>query len=142
MGSSHIAYLAKFATSEELKAISLFDFDNAGKKAIAEIKDENIKYLTINDLQKNAITIEDLIPKEAYIQATNSFYSKFSWYRKYEKQSGENYNGIIDGLRLDFDKFEKKIDKTSIAREFCKEMQEKQIIRTDYEGFARLFNRA
>jgi hypothetical protein len=140
MGSSQIPMLARFACAEQLTVISLFDSDPAGKKARADLGDQSTyKNISIEELKKGAVTIEDLTPRQLYLAAVGSFYSQFSWYKEFVNSEPEINVGIIDKLNKHFDKLEHPFDKTSVAREFLKQTKIKKEDSKAYISFSKLF---
>ena len=63
---------------------------------LKKLKNENgIKLLTVDSLEKEAITIEDLVPHEVYIEALNSVYSHFDDYKEFTVDDNPAVVGVL-----------------------------------------------
>ena len=77
-GAGEIAKHAKLYKSSDLFCISVYDFDQAGKSA----KNANIQnkvqleeeIISIDQINKNFRTMEDLFPKEIYLQSIKEYF--------------------------------------------------------------------
>jgi predicted ATP-dependent endonuclease of OLD family len=138
-GADCVEYLAKFALSEGLPSISLLDNDSEGKRSKAEIqKEKGINCLSVDDLKKGAVTLEDVLPEPIYVSAVNSFYSKFEKYVGY-KLDGNVTSGIINRLSCHFETVGLNFDKVSVARELIQQTAVDEQALPQYEPFKKLF---
>lgn len=144
MGAPSVAYLAKFAVAEGLGAIALLDNDSEGKKVFKQIKDEQgITVKNVDQLKKGAHTIEDLIPRDQYIEAVNSFYKRielpdFKEYSK-PKEDKTKIKGIIPEIDIYFDKMGYSFDKVSVAKELIHRLDIRKENISEFESFVTLF---
>lgn len=146
MGALCATYLGKFAISEGLKAIVLLDNDSEGKKVFSKLKSESgLTIRSVDQLKKGAITIEDLIPRDRYIDAANSFYSKIKIadYAEYDepKEKTDVY-GIIEELDRHFEAIGYSLNKVSVAKELIEHLEIKEKDLSEYEAFIKLFEMA
>ena len=143
MGASSALYLGLFAISESLKTIILVDNDDEGKKVIKKAKEEKYKLniLSVNEFKEDALTIEDLIPKNDYIKSVNSFYNKIN--KKYENLDLESSNdeGILKIVNDHLAKNDLSIDKTSIIKELLDNTDINENNLAEYEGFMKLYKK-
>ncbi len=138
-GADCVDYLAGFALSEGLNAISLFDNDAEGKKCLAKAQKEvGRNSLSVDSLKKGTITIEDLIPEDVYIRAVNSFYKKFEKYKEYKNSENKGI-GIIERLSRHFKDIDMNFDKVSVSRELVQQLDTDELTLTQYEPFKNLF---
>lgn len=81
-GASKITYLVSMLTSQNLKVVTLFDYDQSGKESADDIikqklvRDENV--LFVNEVLKstNEMDIEDLIDESLFSSLVNDCYVK------------------------------------------------------------------
>jgi len=148
MGAFSAAYLGQFAISEDLKAIVLVDNDSEGKKIIKKVKDESLELnvISVNQFKDGAVTIEDLIPMDKYIDAVNSFYDKikFAEYKKYEDQieteiKTSRTQSIIKKLSNHFKTMELSFNKVSVAKELIQKIEIDEKVIHKYDAFIKLF---
>jgi predicted ATP-dependent endonuclease of OLD family len=141
MGASCIEYLSRFAYSEHFVACSLLDNDSEGKRIYEKLKNEKgSNMILLNSAKKEAITIEDLIPVNIYVNAVNSFYSKIKGYKEF-KTTNENNLGIIEQLKKHFKEIDISFDKVSIAKEVVKLLEIRKENLEDYSSFKQLFEK-
>lgn len=143
MGALCVAYMAKFASSEELKTIALLDNDSEGKKGLSKISGEKrITVVSVDQLKPEAITMEDLIPENVYIDAVNSVYSrmKLEGYVEYRKSNEEKRKGIVEELDQHFKAMGYSFDKVLVAKELVQKVRIDETNSAEYEPFRKLFN--
>jgi predicted ATP-dependent endonuclease of OLD family len=143
MGATCEETLTRLALSEGLTAISLLDNDSEGQRVARHLqKDKQIKLLSIGDIKKDAITIEDLFPEDEYINAFNHVYSRFDDFKEYikVKSEDEKTKGIVEKLEKYLKSINySKLDKVAVANSLITnlELNDKNI--SLYSSFQRLF---
>lgn len=148
MGALCVAYLAKFAVSEGLKTIALFDSDAEGKKVVSKLKNESkIIVKSVDGLKSGAVTIEDLVPRDRYIEAVNSFYSKigivdYEEYPKPQETEGKKLktHGLIQELDSHFEAMGYSLNKVSVAKELIQQLDINEEDLPKYKSFVTLFD--
>lgn len=148
-GASNVIYMGKFALSNKLNPIALLDSDENGKKAKSRAEEKKIplKILMISEFKEDAFTIEDLLPRDKYIEAVNSSYSNslFSEYIKIDENllSKINWNdvGVAKVVCDHLEKYGYDMNKMMIIKHFITDLiiNEKNV--EEYESFIILFNR-
>ncbi len=141
MGATCEESLARFASSEKLKAISLVDNDSKGKRVLKSLqKDKQIKCLSISNLKEDAVTIEDLIPKETYINSVNSIYSRFDDFKKYKDEEEDKTAGIVEKIDKHLEKLGYEFDKVAVAKDLIQNLEINQSTVSLYDPFKELIN--
>jgi predicted ATP-dependent endonuclease of OLD family len=144
MGATCEEALSRFALSEKLPAISLLDNDAEGQRVARHLqKDKQIRLLMVNEIKKEAITIEDLFPENEYIKAFNRVYSRYDDFKEYKKE--ENADEKINGIVQRLEKYLKsinysKLDKVAVANELISNLELDNKSISNYSSFQGLFN--
>ena len=141
-GANESVWFGHFSQSENLKTIVLLDNDDSGISAQknAEKKYKKVKIITVNQFKKEAITIEDLIPVNDYINAVNSFYKRFNDFEKIEvndlPEADIISKGIVKVLR-EQPKNNISFNKVLVVNELIRLLDINKKIQ-DYAGFSDL----
>lgn len=144
MGSDSAIELGQFAKSQDLKPIILLDNDGAGKKSKERAqKNSDLEVKLVNHYKKEAITIEDLIPLNEYIEAINDFYSNIEGYKKFTV-SEENLKeitekGIIRIINEYFKNLDIEFSKTAVSSKYIENINIIENKDRNYDSFIKLF---
>lgn len=147
MGALCATYLGHFCVSEELSAVVLLDNDSEGKRMKKKLTEESpeLKVFLVNQFKKRATNIEDLLPKNQYINAINSFYNKLRLPEYVEYKDAINGNkkpsfNIIKNIRDHFKEIKISFSKTSVAKELIANLNILDENVEEYEPFINMFN--
>jgi len=134
--------LARFASAEKLKAISFLDNDLQGKRVLDRLrKDKLIQIISVNDLKKDAVTIEDLVPKEMYVKAVNSVYSRLDNRFVVYNKNDNIKTGIVEEIHKYLKTFDYELDKVAVARELISTLEINDKTKELFDPFTELFTR-
>ena len=146
MGALCASYLGHFCISEELSAIVLLDNDAEGKRVKKKITEESpeLKVLLVNQFKKGVTNIEDLLPRDQYINSVNLFYnklklSKYVEYKDEEDGKKKSQFNIIKNLNDHFKEMKISFSKTSVAKEFITHLNIVNENIEEYDPFINMF---
>ena len=164
MGADSVVQIAILAYSEKLPTMILLDSDKKGDSIVQKIDKKmpqlkrKVPIIRIKEFKTEAKTVEDLIPKEDYLKAVNSAYSrtidgfkKISFTRKKEpkevasSKSKEKEEKNISMVQFIIEKFNEHgygdLDKVLVAKELVNIIEQKDLEKEDYKHLGKLFEK-
>ncbi|MCW4048933.1 MAG: AAA family ATPase [Candidatus Bathyarchaeota archaeon] len=149
-GAGNTPYMVKFAFDSGLNPLAVIDADENGIKAKTVIE-ENLpdfnKIIMLSEILSTAKTIEDLLPVEKYVESVNSYYSNVSM-GKYEKIDYKLLEkipwkeiGIVKPIKDHLKKYEHKLNKNMVIKEYFKLFTITNESIEEYEPFKHLIRK-
>jgi predicted ATP-dependent endonuclease of OLD family len=141
MGATCEESIAKLAFAEKLRALSLVDNDSKGNRVMTVLQKNNIPVVSVGSLKGEAITIEDLIPEDAYIASLNSLYAQYCDYKQFVSHESQDVGGIVQRINQHLKDigYDHGFDKTGVAKQLAKQVCINKQNIAQYEPFRKLF---
>jgi predicted ATP-dependent endonuclease of OLD family len=162
MGADSVVQLAILAYSEKLPTAILLDSDKQGDlivkkidKKMPELK-KKVPIIRVKNFKKEAQTLEDLIPREDYLKAVNSAYSRtVDGFKKIKQKSiikkepevttskqtkKEDTKPMVQFILEEFTRKEYgSFDKVLVAKELVNLIQPNDVQNDEYKYLVKLF---